>query len=751
MMRGNIALPFTMIFPNFKKKLARQTMLASSTALTLIAFNACRPDTGTSDSDKPEIIHVAQVHENALSIEKSSFLTSQTTSPIHWQDWDDQLFKHATSERKTIFAFIGSGTDTNSWEVLERLNQSPASCAILNEHHVNVLVDSNIHPDIEFHVAMMLLRSNQPPTTPLLVWLTHDGHPISWVSVGPNSNRNINDIIPTSSNTIHQIWQNAPSYVLQNSRDNHKRRAAATLPPTPEKNDPLATVRCIRQVASLFDPTSGMIDGMGKMSPARFITLLLAASHDPGTSDAQRSHYAKVANLTANKVLLQGLIDPLDGGVYSGIQQVTSDLPVFSKTLKSQALTMQALYLLYQASGDAKYLQAADTILDYTEKHLSLPDQGYCLGIIHAASNAKDNPCVWTLEEIEAALTEEEARICTLAFGLRGLGNIPLTDDPDRSYFRKNTLTWKLSLSELATQTSLDPATLKQRLESSTKKLAKLRQEKPLNAIREDLSTAGTTALFASSCISAYRATGDPAHLDRATRILTLIRQNFLDESGNLLRARYHGELQPYPGTGADYALVCQAALDLQQVTLDPAWLGFAADIHQRMHTLLVDPLNHHIRESAGIQYPQGHSVYQFANLRSLDNNCTWALAYSNAKRLALQHADSQYKAQYEALGGILQITAYANPLLSIDFLTADTKLRQKSVYLKASATAGFSELVRAAVKTPCQIIPVTAKGDYPELGEQAAKLAAGTAAVVSQGKVIGTATSADELDALLK
>jgi uncharacterized protein YyaL (SSP411 family) len=740
-----------MTLPNLTQNFPQQATLASAATLLLLTLNACRPETEATSSDAPETIHVSQVHENALPIEKSSFLTSHATSTIHWQDWDDQLFKHATSERKTIFAFIGSGTDANSMEALEQLNQSPASCAILNEHHVNVLIDSNIHPDIEFQAALLCLQSKMPPATPLLVWLTHDGHPISWTPVGTNSTRNIHTTISKSSKTIYQVWQNDPSYVLQTSRDKFNRRLTSSLPKPPEKIDPLLPIRSVRQAASLFDPTSGTIDGMGKMSPARYITLLLAASHHPDTSDDQRARYAKVANLTANKILLHGLIDPLDGGVYSGIQQVTSDLPVFSKTLKSQALTMQALYLLYQVSGDQKHLQAADAILNYTEKKLSLPDQGYSLGVVHATNSAKDNPCIWTLEEIEAALTKEESRICTLAFGLRGLGNIPPMDDRDRSYFRKNTLTWKISLQELATQTSLDAATLKQRLESSTKKLAKLRQEKPLKATKEDLSTVGSTALFASSCISAYRATGDPAHLNRATKLLTFIRQNFLDESGNLRRARYHGKLQPYPATGADHALVCQAALDLQQVTLDPTWLDFASDIHQRMHTLLGDPLTHHIKESADTHYPQAYPTYQFANFRALDNNCTWALAYSNAKRLALQHPGNQLKAQYEALAGILQTTASVDPIPSIDFLTADAKLHQKSVYIKTPTTATTQELLQVAVKTPCQIIPVTDKGNYPELGEQAAKLPAGTAAVVSQGKIIGTAANADELHALLK
>ncbi len=72
-----------MTFPNFKKNLTPQAILTLSTVLALLAFNACRTETKATDSDKPEIIHVAQVHENALPIEKSSFLTSHATSPIH--------------------------------------------------------------------------------------------------------------------------------------------------------------------------------------------------------------------------------------------------------------------------------------------------------------------------------------------------------------------------------------------------------------------------------------------------------------------------------------------------------------------------------------------------------------------------------------------------------------------------------------------------------------------------------------------
>ncbi|MBT8038160.1 MAG: DUF255 domain-containing protein [Verrucomicrobiae bacterium] len=725
--------------------------MVSSIALALFTLNACRPEAKAPHSDISDAIRVAQVHENALPIDKSSFLTSQSNSPIHWQDWDDQLLKHALSEKKTILAFIGSGTDVNTINALNRLNQSPETVRLLNSQHINVLVDSNLNPAIELQTTMLCAVSGTHSPPPLLVWISHEGYPISWIPVGPDANSNIQRTITGINNTVFQFWKSDSAYVLQNSRDSFNGYSATILPPPQDKIDTRIPTRSVRQGASLFDPTSGTIDGLDRISPARFITMLLTASQRPDTTDTQKAHYAKIAELTSNKILLNGLIDPLDGGTYSGIQQITSDLPVFSKTFKSQALTMQALYLLYQKSGDLKHLQAADAILAYTQKHLSLPDNGYALGSIYASGNVQDNPCVWTLEEIEAALTEEETEICTLAFGLHGLGNIPPADDRDRSYFRKNTLTWKLSLNDLATQTALDTSTLKQRLKSITRKLAKIRQKKPLKPVREELSIAGPTALFASSSISAYRATGDTAHLNRATNILTHIRQNFVDSSGNLHKARYHGKLQAQPAEGVDHALVCQAALDLQEVTLDPTWLEFAADIHQRMHRRLGDPVTHRIKESGNTSFPLTETTYQFFNSRALDNDNTWAIAYANAKRLDRQQSNDQLKAQHEALFDILLSTASATPIACVDFLIADAKLHLKTVYLKMPATGISSELLQVAIKTPCQIVPVTDKGNYPELDGQATPMPTGTATVVLQGKIIGTADNANDLSALLK
>ena len=195
---------------------------------------------------------------------------------------------------------------------------------------------------------------------------------------------------------------------------------------------PGVILKAARKSASLFDPTSNAIDNIGNLSPARYVKLMASASHHPDLSKPQREHYLKLACLTADHLIIHGLADPLDGGVFSGVQYTTHALPRFSKTLRAQALSMEALYSVYQATQDPHYLKAADSILAYTQKHLSLDGGGHALGTTYLPNNENDNPCIWTLDEIQAALSEKEFQLASIAFGLNKRGNIPFIDNPNQ-------------------------------------------------------------------------------------------------------------------------------------------------------------------------------------------------------------------------------------------------------------------------------------------------------------------------------
>jgi len=655
--------------------------MATAAILAIASTNSCKDAPEQELEENVEVRDTSHIQQNNLKEAKSSLQQSQAESPIHWQPWSKSVFADAAAEKKTVFAYIGSGTDPYTIDILTQLNHSQQTCDTLNQHHVNILIDSNLHPDLEFHSASLCLRSGTIASKPILVWFSYEGTPISWIPVTQNQSQTIAEFISRTSNTVNQMWRDSPDYVLKNSREDFARRLASAIP-TPAKDDnpdnpSITPIQAIRRIAALFDPTSGKIDGTGGLSIARYIKLLTISSSRTDISESQRKRYLDIAEQAADSMMLYGLIDPLDGGIYSRNQQATSALPVFTKELKTQAYSIDALYTLYKASGKTRHLKAADAILAYTEQNLTLPDGGYSLGNVYASHGAKNNPCTWTLEELEAALTPEEMNICTQAFGIKGLGNIPMEDDRDRAYLRKNTLTWKTTPAALAASTGTDTAGLQKQLESITKKLAKLRKEKSPTTRHEKLSTADSSALLASAYLSAYRATGNSQHLDRATQLLTYIREHFIDESGHLFHARFNGKLLDLPALGVDYTLLTQAALDRHEAAPDPAWLQFASKTHQNMASNLSDAKRHQILENSATNDPQPFKIYQFFTIRSLDNSSTWALAYANAKRLAAEQPSANLQTQSDDLLGALLNTLNISPFASIDFLTADAKLQQ--------------------------------------------------------------------------
>ncbi|MBK1830258.1 thioredoxin domain-containing protein [Verrucomicrobiaceae bacterium R5-34] len=724
--------------------LLRPATLAMAICLLV---NACKSNKSESSNGETAPVRVESLHRNNLSQsnDTSSFVQSQVHSPVHWQAWSPQVFADAESEKTTVFAVIGSGTDSHSREILKKINSSQSLCNTLNKVHTNILVDANQHPDLAFLVAALNINTGNTVTGTMLVWLSYEGVPISWASVSNHESINLQEVITRMSTTVDHLWQDDPNYVLKNSREDLARRLEMFTPKLPETEpNPLLNLRASRQAGSMFDPVSNTVDYLAGLSVSRYIHFMTMASTHPDVSEQQRKNFMKIATRSADNILLGGLVDPLDGGVFSGVQQSTEGLPVFTKTLEAQSSAMQALYALYQQTTNPVYRKAADAATAYLETNLTLPDGGYALGKTYASHGIQDNPCIWTLEEIEAALTEEETKLCVQAFEISGLGNIPLIDDRNRSYFRKNILSWRVPIDRLATLTGRPVGELETKMESITKKLAKLRTEKTGEKISETLSTATDSAAVASAYVTAYRATGDPAHLEKARHCLGIIQEQFVTADGELKRARYNGQLLNAPALAIDYASICQAALDLHEATLDASWLEWATELHRQMNRQFANADFTDLVETQEGKNPRTLTIRNYITLNPLNNRSTWAIAYSNARRLALRLPGSNYSNQADQIEQHIQAISAKAPLANIDYLTADARLQQKSIYLKSPVSPA---LLSAAISQPAQVIAVTAKGSYPELEKTSTTLKPGQAVVIQRGQNLRVVSNPQDLD----
>ena len=344
-----------------------RALTAAVAILATITLNSCKNPTEPEAKDaQTDTVDTSHLFKNNLENAQSTLEASQASAPIHWQPWSKSIFAGAKAERKTILAYIGSGTDPYTIDLLEQLNQSQEACDTLNKHHVNVLIDSNLYPDLEFFTASLCLKSKTAATNPFLIWFSYEGAPISWMALSQNTNHDFANFVTRTSNTVNQTWLDSPEYVLENSRRDFSHRLNQNLPKLDKSdNQSITPTQATRRAAALFDPTSSTIDNSGKLTIARCVKLFTVASFRTDISKRQQTHYLDIAEKTADRMMLHGLIDPLDGGIYAGNPYSSTDLPIFAKELKAQAYSIDALYSLYKASGKMRFLKAANAIVDY--------------------------------------------------------------------------------------------------------------------------------------------------------------------------------------------------------------------------------------------------------------------------------------------------------------------------------------------------------------------------------------------------
>ena len=718
--------------------------------LASLAISSCgkkeQASTTPNTADQGSV-NVEAMHQNNLGNSGSSFLASQANSPVHWQLWGKHVFEQAKLERKTVMVLVGSGSDANSLSLLRRINQSPATCHLLNRNHINVLADKGIHPALDYYAAILCAQSNAGVAPPMLIWFSYEGNPLSWTPCKISEHSSVSELISRLSGTVQGLWRDDPEYVLTNSREDFLRRLKRNTPSINEEEEAFNPVSKIRKAASLYDPTSHSIDHFGPYNSSQFIQLMANASACGAIPHGQRLRYARIARLACQNILIHGLIDPIDGGVWAGMQRSTTALPMFTKHLRGQTRAMQALYTLYQLTEDKIYLDAANRVLSFTEQHLGNPGGGYSEGIIFAPNQPSDNLCLWTLEELEQLLTEQELRICTLAFGIKGLGNIPMVDDKNRTYFRKNTLTWKLSKKELQKKTQLQRSELDAIISSMTRKLHKARSDRGPILHRENMTTLRSISAYCSALTTAFRATGDPKHLEKAKQLFHYIDKNFRDTAGDLREARNAGKLVTQIAGANSRSFLCAAALDLLDATHDLKYLESAHQIHTRMNSMFLSENGVYLVDQNYSGFPANYQIVQLLNLPPLGNDSTIALAWSNTSRLLMRKKDDKLTSQKKNLGAIMGSKSFTKTPIMVDYLASYAYIHWAKVVMQDPANAGLTSV---AVRRPCHVV-VLPKGSSGTLLENSQLPPAGSAAVKFEGKITGTTNDTSELRKQLK
>ncbi|WP_158853547.1 thioredoxin domain-containing protein [Halorhabdus sp. CUG00001] len=533
---------------------------------------------------------------NRLDEEASPYLTQHADNPVNWQPWDDQALSTATETNTPIFLSIGYSSCHWCHVMEEESFSDPVVAETLNEHFVPIKVDREERPDVDRIYQTLAQLLGQQGGWPLSVWLTPDRRPFYVGTYFPREPQGGRPGFEQLLGDLAETWENDRENVQQRA-DQWADAIAGQLEGTPETPTEMdagtggvlledAAQSALRQA----DREHGGFGRGGPKfpQPARLQLLLRADARLDGDSgstadvdlegiggsdvgDTERTEasgedYRAVLTETLDAMATGGLYDHVGGGFHRYATDRSWTVPHFEKMLYDNAEIPRAFIEGYRATGKRRYARVARETFAFLDRELSHPAGGFYSTLDARSEGEEGRFYVWTPEQVRAAVDDEtDASLALERFGITEDGNFEE---------RQTVLTISAEHEELAAQSGLDVADVRDRLARAREQLFDARSERTRPA-RDEKILAGWNGL-AISALSEGALTLDADLADRASEALAFVREHLWDDAEGLLKRRYaDGDVQ-IDGYLADYAFLARGAFDCYQATGDPDHLGFA-------------------------------------------------------------------------------------------------------------------------------------------------------------------------------
>jgi uncharacterized protein YyaL (SSP411 family) len=233
----------------------------------------------------------------------------------------------------------------------------------------------------------------------------------------------------------------------------------------------------------------------------------------------------------------------------------------------------------YLITGEPFYLRVATHTLDYVVREMTSPEGGFYSTQDADSEGEEGKFFLWTLTEIQALLTAEEARFVALYYDVSAQGN----------FEGKNILHVQKSAAALAAELGVSERHFNEVLQQAREKLFATREQRVKPARDEKILTAWN-GLMLRSFAEAARYLQRPDYLQVARRNAAFILRE-LAPAGRLLRTYKDGHAH-LNGYLEDYACLADGLLALYEADFDLHWFNEARRLIDEAIKLFADQKN---------------------------------------------------------------------------------------------------------------------------------------------------------------
>ena len=616
---------------------------------------------------------------NSLAAATSPYLRQHAGNPVHWQQWSPEALDEAARRDVPILLSIGYAACHWCHVMAHESFEDSGVAAVMNEF-VCIKVDREERPDLDAVYMNATVALTGHGGWPMTCFLTPDGRPFFCGTYYPKPQ------FLQLLGAVAETWRERRDEVEQASDRiaGELRRMASGLPGGGVEVQPALCDEAVEAVLRDEDSTRGGFGAAPKFPPSALLEGLLRnfeRTRSPVPLGAVRR--------TCTAMARGGIYDQLAGGFARYSVDADWVVPHFEKMLYDNALLLRVYAHWFRRTDDPLAQRitaetAAFLLTDLAEGKM------FTSSLDADAAGSEGSTYVWTLEQLRAALGDDDGRWAAEVFAVTDLG------------------TFEHGTSVLQLPAASDPLPHDiERFERVRSALLAVRRTRP-QPPRDDKIVTAWNGLAITALAEAGIALGDRTLLEAARRCAEAVVDLHLVD-GRLRRASLGGRVGDSAAILEDHAMLATGLLALYQLDGNQSWLSKA--------TVLIDLALQHFADP--------------------DRPGRWFDTADDAEQLMVRPADPLDGATPSGAASIAEALLTAAHLVDADRASryreaaAATLLAHSPLLVRAARSAGhWLAVAEAAVRGPLQVAVSTGDIDS-ELLSGARRIAPGGAIVV--------------------
>jgi uncharacterized protein YyaL (SSP411 family) len=507
---------------------------------------------------------VTQQTENRLKDSASPYLRSAAHQPVDWHEWGEDAFQKARAESKPILLDIGA-VWCHWCHVIDRESyENPEIAALINQFYIPVKVDRDERPDVDSRYQSAVSAISGQGGWPLTAFLTPDGKPFFGGTYFPPDDAMGRPGFRRILLSIAEAFKSRRAEVDSSAEALEDAVAKAEIFHGARGTFDSSVVDSILDSAEqLFDKTHGGFGHAPKFPHSSVIDLMLERQKWPGGASLRT-----MAEKTLSGMAAGGFHDQIGGGFHRYSVDERWCVPHFEKMSYDNSELLKNYLHGYQALGLTRYREVAEGTISWVNEVLSDQTRSGFYASQDADQTLDDDGdyFTWTLDEVRAVLSPEEARAIEFYYDVKPHGE--MHHNPE-----KNVLWIAASTEAVARDLKLSDDDVKLLLARAKGKMLEARRlRRPKPAIDETIYVAWN-AMFVSAYLEAWRVLGREDCRAFALRTLDRILVEAWDASKGFLHRVGGPRLE---GSLDDQVFAAAALLDAYEATLDRGYFEVA-------------------------------------------------------------------------------------------------------------------------------------------------------------------------------